>query len=492
MSKEIKKERKIFLDHLPRGNGYGVNKNQINWKESIGYTINFIYDNINGSLKIIDYIRENNKSYLIIKYDNVEFKIHTNDFKSCGLGKILKKYTKDFKIEIGTRFKDDKRDITITDREYKKDKNKNNIKWYKYTCNKCGWTEGWKREPDVFAGYGCTCCCGTTSVLGINTIWDTDKWMMPIINDDEFCKTHTSNCMDKIFPTCPDCGRKSKKAISINNLYKHKKISCYCQDGFSYPNKFAYDLLIKLNINFESEKYFDWCKYTYKNKIKRGYYDFYFILNNKKYIIEMDGGFHSKDNKMNGITKEESQYIDNEKDKLAKEHGIEVIRINCDYSSVENRFEYIKQNILNSKINQLFNLSEINWLEIEKFALNNLVEIACKYKNDYPNLTTKEIGKLMGGYNASVIVSWLKRGNGIWCNYDAKEEHKKSCSKNGKSLGKQVEIFKDGISLGIFPSCAEIGRKSEELFGIKLAFGGVSAVCIGKKPQYKGFTFKYV
>ena len=37
--------RKVFLDELPRG-GKGINKDLINWKESIGNTIHFIYDNI--------------------------------------------------------------------------------------------------------------------------------------------------------------------------------------------------------------------------------------------------------------------------------------------------------------------------------------------------------------------------------------------------------------------------------------------------------------
>ena len=53
-----------------------------------------------------------------------------------------------FKYEINTRFRDEKRDITITDKEYrpiiKKNGKKENIKWYKYTCNKCGWTYGYR------------------------------------------------------------------------------------------------------------------------------------------------------------------------------------------------------------------------------------------------------------------------------------------------------------------------------------------------------------
>ena len=81
-------------------------------------------------------------------------------------------------------------------------------------------------------------------------------------------------------------------------------------------------------------------------------YDNYFVYNNKEYILEMDGGFHSIDNLMNGQTVEESKSIDDYKDTMAKEHGIEVIRIDCYYKS-KDRLEYVKQNIIDSKLNKI-------------------------------------------------------------------------------------------------------------------------------------------
>ena len=65
--------------------------------------------------------------------------------------------------------------------------------------------------------------------------------------------------------------------------------------------------------------------------------------------------------------------------------------------------------------------------------------------------------------------------------------------KGGKSsLSKRVEIFKNGLSLGIFPSVGELVRQSEELFGKKLNRGHISAVCRGERKSHKGFQFKYV
>ena len=83
-----------------------------------------------------------------------------------------------------------------------------------------------------------------------------------------------------------------------------------------------------------------------------------------------------------------------------------------------------------------------------------------------------------------------------WCKYDAEEELRKNQNKlkdiNIKRCIRALEIFKGDISLEILKSLSDIVRQSEERFGVKLNGGQVSKVCNGKKPQYKGFTFKYV
>ena len=134
---ENKKIRKVFSDDLPR------RKNNMNWALSIGYIVKGVYDNIEFEVEIVGY----RDDYLYIKYlDKPIFKISTTGFLNCRFGNILGVYTKNFKIDIGTIFKDNRRDITITDRKYKDDKNNKQWKWYKYTCNVCGWTEGWLHE----------------------------------------------------------------------------------------------------------------------------------------------------------------------------------------------------------------------------------------------------------------------------------------------------------------------------------------------------------
>ncbi|MDP4146623.1 MAG: hypothetical protein Q8936_19465 [Bacillota bacterium] len=418
------------------------------------------------------------------------------------------KRTSEFRIEIGTNFKDDKRDITIIDKRKIKDKNGRKYKYYKYKCNKCGFDGGkhwnikdkkyknelWALESNFKKGHGCSCCGGNDIVVeDINSIITTAPWMIPIINNEEFCKTHTHSSHDKIYPTCSYCGRVKDKSMPINIIYKNKTINCICTDYISYPNKFMTEFLKQLHIEFEAEYNPKWCKYKFKDKIKTGRYDFYFKLNNKQYIIEMDGSFHNQYNNRNNQTAEESKFIDDEKDRLALEYNIEVIRIDCDYGNINDRFEYIKNNILqNDKLNKLFNFTNINWDKVEKFALSNLVKVACDYKRNNPEMTTTQIGEFMGGYNSSTVCNWLKQGNGIWCEYNPKEESRKSAFKQGKSNGKNVEIFKDNISLGVFASTQDLARKSEKIFGIKLSQTCISEVCLEKAKQHKGYTFKYV
>ena len=479
--------RKVFLDDLPKRKG---NKDQINWVLSKRYKVKFIYDDIKGEIEIVDY--KSKKSRIYIKYlDNEIFDISTGSFTECKFGKILGIYTNEFKVEIGMIFKDEKRNLIITDREirtrYKKDGSKINEKWYKYICNKCGWTEGWIVESYLLKSVksrGCSCCSDRTIVQGINDIPTAEPWMIPYFQGgyDE-AKLYCSQSNKKVHPICPDCGRIKDKPMTIGTIYRTRSIACTCSDGISYPNKFAYSLLNQLNRIYK----FEHLEGEYSPKwIKPKRYDFYFVYKGKKYIIEMDGSFHNKDNEMSGQTKEESKYIDDNKDRLALENGVKVIRINCDISDIE----YIKNNILNSELIYIFDLNEIDWLECERFALGNLVKIACDLWNSGIE-STLEISKIMK-LSKTTITKYLKKSTKIgWCVYDAEEEYLKGVRKLNKN-GKQVELFKNKESLGIFPSCSELERQSEKLFGVKLLRSNISNVLIGNRPHYKGFTFKYI
>ena len=65
--------RKVFLDNLPK-----KNKN-INWKLSVGHKVKFIYEDIEGSLKIIKYIIKNNHPYLEVEYNDKTYLISSGE-----------------------------------------------------------------------------------------------------------------------------------------------------------------------------------------------------------------------------------------------------------------------------------------------------------------------------------------------------------------------------------------------------------------------------
>lgn len=476
--KKIKSEkiRKVFLDDLPRRDG---KCNRFYWAKSIGYKVPFIYDDIKGEIEILDFDGKD----LYIKYlNNSPFKIYTSSFTQCMIGKLLGKVTKEFKIKIGDIFKDVKRDLVIIDRKYIKNEYGVKHKYYKYHCNKCGY-EGLTEESSIInKKVGCACCCTPSKIVvqGINDIPTTAPWMIKYFQGGEReAKKYTKCSHIKIRPVCCICGKVAERFISIDKIYKQHSIKCNsCNDGISYPEKIMYSVLKQLGINFKTEYSPEW--------VKPKRYDFY--MPDKNLIIEMDGGWHKRDNKMSGQTKEKSQIIDNYKNRLAEEHSIKVKRIDCEYSELD----LIRKDIV-LKLSNIFDLPKINWSECEKFALSNLCKKACEIKRDNPNMTALKIGEIMN-LSRGTIVAYLKKGSKIWdwCEYNAKEECSKQGLKNGGHNKIQIEVFKDGISMGIFESSRYLDRESYNLFGIKLSYKHISSVANGKRKSHRGFTFKFV
>lgn len=492
--------RKVFLEDLPKWSN-GTNKNRIKWDEVNGLKVKFVYDDLEGWLEILKHeviIKSKRKRNLLtVKYNDFIKVIDSDNLVQGKIGNIIGTKTKEFKVKIGDIFKDENRDMVITDREYRiKNKNNGHIqneKWYKYTCNKCGYTEGWIVEGNLIGQeYGCGVCCPTPRVvaLGFNTVWDKARWMVDLGVSEEDAKTHTPSSGDKIIVTCPDCGRVKESIVA--NIFKRHSIKCSCSDKLSYPSKVMISILEQLKIDFVTEFSPKWCRYNgYKdsNNIKTGRYDFLLddiYINNKQVILEVDGRFHSSDNNMSGQTKEESKYVDDIKDKLAKGNGYEVIRIDCDKSELE----FIKNNILNSELGVLFDLSEIDWIEVEKFALSNRVKEACGLWNSGIK-STKDISKIMK-LSDNTIRTYLKKGNNMWCHYDAKEESRKGVAlaneRSIKTNSKQVMCLDN---LLVFDSAHDCARQCFEVFGIQMNNSGISRACLLNRP-YKGFTFKYI
>lgn len=486
----------MFLDDLPKKDGVGKNigNKVFDWDKSVGRVINFTYDDMIGNIEILNIEILNYKKagqYLTVKYLDKEYEIKTSNLQNNSIGRLINKFSKDFKIELGRAFKDDKRDLIIIDREYRKKEQKpdkkgrvyaKDEKWYLYHCNKCNY-EGLVEEGSLLSQRcGCSCCNGKTAVLGINTIWDTDRWMCDLGVSEEDAKKYTRGSHKKVIVKCPDCG--NEKEVQIDTLSKRRTISCSCNNsGFSYPEKFMAQTLNQLKVNYIyqlSKKTFSWCN---------GYrYDFY--LPDYNMIIETHGEQHYRD--CGWAKVKEVRKNDKHKKNLAlnnKIHNSNYIVIDCRFSELE----YIKNNILKSKLSHILNLEKINWLSCQEFALSNKVYEVCEYwRNKKEWETTKDLARAFKISDVT-IRNYLNDGAKLnWCKYDGKSEMRKS----GKTIGglqkKKVNIFKDNICLGTFSSCTELSKESEKVFGTKLSLGHISAVCTGQRKSHKGFTFKYI
>ena len=331
------------------------NKSQINWIGSINSIINFKYGIITGEITI----RGVDGKYLYVDYnDTKSYKISKESFINMNFGQLLKSTYNEHKFTISNVFKDDKRDLIILDKIYKS-ANGCNSKYYKYRCNKCGWTEGLISETNLQLGKGCSCCRGLTVVEGINDITTTASWMINYFQGGyEEAKQYTCQSGKYIYPICPDCHKISKKQYTICSIFTRKTFSCNCSDGLSYPTKFVISLLNQLKIEFIKEYSPSWAL--------RKRYDIYDITNN--IMIEIDGGFHYKDNTLSGQSFIDSNNIDELKNKLASINNFILIRINANVSTLE----CLKSSIINSNLSTIYNLSNIDWSLCHKDALSSL------------------------------------------------------------------------------------------------------------------------
>lgn len=369
---------------------------KVNWKDTVGLNLELYYYGETYKVVVIKHCKS--KSRLWVDYNGYVYEngIKTSHMMNGNFGSILKIRSFEFKYETGERLNDNNRDIVIIKKEYGL-----KYKMYGYTCNKCGWDEGWISEGNLNRGDGCSCCSGHTVVEHINSMWKTDYWMIGLGVSEEDAKTHTKSSNKKIEVTCPDCGR--KKSVIINNIYKRKSICCACGDGLSYPEKFMNSVLSQLGVEFEIQYSPEW--------IRPKRYDFY--LPDFNMIIETHGKQHYED--CSWCKCEDVQDNDKYKRDVALDNKVsEYIEIDCRESDID----WIKNSILNSKLNDIFDMSKIDWTTCEEFALSNLVKEVCNYwKNKEEWETDKDLVNIFG-LNKATIIKYLKKGTKLeWCIY---------------------------------------------------------------------------
>ena len=325
----------------------------------------------------------------------------------------------------------------------------------------CKYGHKWSTKPNnLLMGHGCPICRDIQSRK--NQALTQEEFEEYVYRINPYIKVDGEyiNRTTRVECHCTLCNH------SFTIKPKGARLFCpVCGDGVSYPNKFLRSLLEQLNVeDLQFEYSPEWAN--------RYRYDSYFIYKKKQYIVEMDGGFHYDQN-FGEQTPEKVVERDKIKEKLAKEHNIKLIRIDCQKSDKD----YISKNILNSVLSKMFDLSNIDWNECHVNSLKSMVKQACDlYEEGYSS--TKIAKKL--NCSAGTIMRYLKMGAEIsWCNYPKPK--------------KKFSVYdKQNLLIGTFDSIQKCIDYMNNNYEDNFYRTQIYTNCNGKRKSYKGFVFKYV
>lgn len=332
--------------------------------------------------------------------------------------------------------------------------------WYGYPTN-------------LLRGARCPLCTKETCVEGVNDVATTHPHLVKYFKNPEDATNYSAKSNKKMKLKCPICDR--EKIMPMYSFSDYGFKCDFCNDNISFPNKFIRLFLEQLPVTN--------VKYEYSPTWANNYrYDSYFEYMGKKYIVEMDGGFHYKDNELSKQTYEESRRIDNLKDNLATDNGIEIIRVDCRKSTLN----YIKNSILNCKISKLFSLDNIDWEKCTEIYLKEDLERVCKFYNNSEKQTAIYVSEQLGIYRHKVE-KLLRIGTRLGlCDYNRDKSMKQLKNRTAKPI---IVLHNDKEYH--FDSTKDCCRRFKDVFGVEIANTTLRKHCKNGKP-FKDFIFKYV
>ena len=274
----------------------------------------------------------------------------------------------------------------------------------KYYCNKCALKLYGHENARL------------TILKNRGSISITHPHLIKYFLNKEDAEKYSAGSNKRVSLICPDC-KTIKNNASINGLSQSVFSCLKCSDHVSYPEKFFGEFLRQTNTEFQAQltkPTFEWC-----DKYK---YDFYVPLLN--FLAETHGIQHYEETNGSWDSLSEIQENDLDKEWLARENKIKTyIILNCQNSNME----WIKNNILKSKLPTLLNFKEedIDWLKCHEYACVSLVKLVCEeWNNGIKN--TKIIGDKLK-LCTDTVIKYLKQGVELgWCDYDPKKQNGKS------------------------------------------------------------------
>lgn len=280
---------------------------------------------------------------------------------------------------------------------------------------KCGHKPNYVTPNSYNNGVRCPVCVNQKIENGVNDIATLRPDIVKYLKNKEDALKYQPYSKKRTMFACNKCGY--EKEHEINHVSSFGFSCPNCSDGISYPNKFISNLLSQLNIEFETEVKFDWCKFPKYNShsVAIGRYDV--VINKNNLIIEMDGNL-GHGNASISKSKDEGIYIDKMKGSLAKNHGYNLIRIRCDYKNIKDRFEIVKTSILSSDLSKYIDLSNVDWDNINLLSEMSYVNKTIELYNSNKNMGAKDIGKILH-ISTTCASNYLKIGNNLGlCNFN--------------------------------------------------------------------------
>ena len=253
---------------------------------------------------------------------------------------------------------------------------------------------------------GCPYCSRQKVCKGENDLWTTHPHIAKLLKNPKDGYKYMYGTNTKLDFICPNCGTliHKKPYLLLNN---HNKIICICSDGFSYPEKFLYNFLKQLDIDFVyqlSSVIYEWC----------GKYKYDFYITKLNLIIEVHGRQH-----YDGVMfcdPKDVQKNDKDKYDLAINNG-------CNYCVIDARLseqEYIINSIKNSILADIFDISNIDWQRCNEFASNSILYDIV----DLWNSESKNVQYISDKLKISDLTTYryLERGNELnLCEFNKKE-----------------------------------------------------------------------
>lgn len=270
------------------------------------------------------------------------------------------------------------------------------------------------------------------SIVGETDLWTTSPHIASMLVDKDIGYRVTKGSHKKADFICPNCGNFERDKI-IRKVCTDGLRCSVCSDGISYPEKLMSCVLNAIDVDYIRDSGTKW------SGKKR--YDFY--IEDMSVIIETHGVQHySAKASFSHHNSRDEHNNDEYKKELAMLNGIShYIELDCRQSD----FNYIYNSIMQSDIPRIFDLSNVDWNDIQALSLKSDIIKACDiYNSGVTN--TIDIAKMLH-LDRSTVIDYLVRSHDAGlCDYTSDKCRPMICVDTGKIYNHLDDVKNDGYN----------------------------------------------